>query len=178
MLMVLGTREAREGEAVDEVATNVDIGRGRALNCFFSSSSSGTATGRARLELAKRNGTGFVNDGGDLTEDPRGEGVTRTPPCEKVFLNSIVEGMLIAFSALETLARKELNRFGRTGVNLLPTLKSGIGLAWNCFVHISSAAFISGEIALPDLNTLHLGIGGVGSLLDSIATDSPRDGIS
>ncbi len=48
MLMVLGTRDAREGEVVDEVLVrNVKTGRDRALNNFFSSSLSGVATGGA-----------------------------------------------------------------------------------------------------------------------------------
>ena len=71
-LFLAGARDAREGEAVDEVVKTVETGRDRALNYFNSLSLSGLATGRARQKLlANRNGIGFATSEGDTTEDPR-----------------------------------------------------------------------------------------------------------
>ena len=129
VLIVLGTRD---GEAIDEEGTNVDAGRGRALNCFFNSSSFGSATAATRLPDESLKALGCVTFRGDmLGEDPSEEGAMRALPNGNLLLTSIVFGtaFLCTFSALRTLERTERNRFGWFGGDLLPDLKFGIGLA-------------------------------------------------
>jgi hypothetical protein len=69
---------------------------------------SGLATGRAQLELANRNGLGFVADGGDLTEVQRGKWLGDSNATkQRTFPQLNHCGILVALSALESLARKE-----------------------------------------------------------------------